>query len=403
MSIYLEICKKYLLSGLMEIKKKQAKENESPINKFFRDAEVAETKTNWVDKLYGKIEKFQDGYTDLQNLFDLQQLINRYVKKINKINKQSKSGIGTVKPGLEHLIKFVQDLYNKFEEVEDRAKEIIEVSASDQKNGIIQKYNGGKDEYDICLKTPDCAIEKQKIYFELKSGVLCYTVITPEGETVEDELDRINPNFKFLNETRQLEPILPKILGMIAEKDHIHKQKAEFRLLDMDNNDEPYNQYCFHMADYFCINHLYSSKENVGSIIAKYLWPEKTTDLSVEKEDQVILSLYGCLKDLQTRGKEYDTLRNRRIWVGEAMDELKKGNAALCKGRKYGFKGEVGVAFGTTVQANIPTFIGPKQGYLLKCIKNAEVAIGVADKPAASQTKIKTHAKPAQTAVSVFF
>ncbi|MGQ3889160.1 hypothetical protein ACQUW5_09040 [Legionella sp. CNM-1927-20] len=164
----------------------------------------------------------------------------------------------------------------------------------------------------------------------------------------------------------------PLILDAIEVIEKFLEKLDDMKLEDIPDNSDPYNKFCFHMANYLFKNTL---AELHSSTLDKITNNPKITNsrkLTREKEALVKEMIKTCKEDLDGLDKNYSKYnQHRQKCVLDNIGELKRRN--LSKVNEYGINVTVPVtfAFFSTFNISAPK-LGPEAGMLNDCLTHAE-------------------------------
>lgn len=168
----------------------------------------------------------------------------------------------------------------------------------------------------------------------------------------------------------------PAMLAAINLVQNIYEKLATVNLLDIQHDDDPFNEFRYHMAFYFAKKVDDARDDSYLSCVKSN--PKITSSIQVakEKEELIITQLSLCEKDLKTLDIEhpdYETTRRERVL--EWVDKLSRKNTAKCKEHTTEITVPiVTFSFLGKANANLPS-IGPDAGFLEECLKLAVTSI----------------------------
>lgn len=168
----------------------------------------------------------------------------------------------------------------------------------------------------------------------------------------------------------------PAMQAAISLADDILKKLGAVSLLDIQHDDDPFNEFRYQMAHYFAQKVVDARTTSVVSTVMSN--PKITSSIQVAKEKEALIlrSLVDCEKDLKTLDIEhvdYVTTRKRRVL--EKIKAMKEENVGVCKEHTTELSVPVlQFSFFSKVNLNVPT-MGPEVGFLDECLNLAADAI----------------------------
>lgn len=167
----------------------------------------------------------------------------------------------------------------------------------------------------------------------------------------------------------------PAMLAAINLVQNIYEKLAAVNLLDIQHDDDPFNEFRYQMAYYFAQK--VSDARNVGIVNTVISNPRLTSTIQIakEKEALIIHSLSECYKDLQTldiEHQDYATTRKKRVL--EMIKTMREENGAVCKEHSTEIGVPIQLSFFSKVNVNVGT-LGPDAGFLEERLKAAVDAI----------------------------
>ena len=146
---------------------------------------------------------------------------------------------------------------------------------------------------------------------------------------------------------------------------NIYDKLKEVQLLDILHNDDPLNQFCYHMAHYF-------SKKAVDALTPSFV-SRMSTHLKFtatqEKEELILRALKECALDGHSNYPE-----NRRKRVLESIERLMQKIISVCEEHNSRMSPPVSIGFFSIVNVGIPP-LGHNVGFLENCLLEAKKEI----------------------------
>ena len=168
----------------------------------------------------------------------------------------------------------------------------------------------------------------------------------------------------------------PAMLAACTLTDDIYKKLGSVKLLDIQHDDDPFNELRFQMANYFSQKVFDARSVSIINSLKSNPKVSSSNQVAKEKEALIIRSLLECQKDLQTLDIEHvDYAITRRKRVLQWIKTMREENIGVCKEHTSVVKIPL-VSFSIfgKADANIPT-LGPDEGFLEEYLKQADEKI----------------------------
>ena len=164
----------------------------------------------------------------------------------------------------------------------------------------------------------------------------------------------------------------PAMLTAINLVQNIYEKLAAVHLVDIQHNDDPFNEFRYHMAYYFAKKVADARDDSLYNIVKSNPKVTSSNLVAKEKEELIIAHLSLCEKDLKTLDIEHDHYEEtHKARVLEWIDKLSRKNTAKCKEHTTELTVPlVTFSFLGNAKANLPS-IGPDAGFLEECLKAA--------------------------------
>lgn len=164
------------------------------------------------------------------------------------------------------------------------------------------------------------------------------------------------------NDCRNYEPRLEKLIYILPK---LYEKLKAMELLNIPNDEDPFNCYCFHVANYFAMEIMKMLDSSQLSLKSSFV---------EERERLVLKSLKTCNKELRTFGTNIDPAVKKRI-VLVSLERLEKENNSLIKNHNL----PSSISFPGFFSSPSLSMFSVETGALQQCINKAKKEINSDD------------------------